>query len=85
MSTTDIGSYVVTGGAHGVGRAIAERLARDGHVVVLDPPATSYEVVARATRTYDVVGGSAGDHPDDDRHADERTQGLLPVRLGEDR
>ena len=39
MSTTDIGSYVVTGGAHGVGRAIAERLARDGHVVVLDPGA----------------------------------------------
>lgn len=29
-------SYVVTGGAQGVGRAIAERLARDGHVVVLD-------------------------------------------------
>ena len=50
MSTTDIGSYVVTGGAHGVGRAIAERFARDGHVVVLDPPATSYEVVAPATK-----------------------------------
>lgn len=29
-------SYVVTGGAQGVGRAIAERLAGDGHVVVLD-------------------------------------------------
>jgi len=29
-------SFVVTGGAQGVGRAIAERLARDGHVVVLD-------------------------------------------------
>jgi NAD(P)-dependent dehydrogenase (short-subunit alcohol dehydrogenase family) len=29
-------SYVVTGGAQGVGRAIVERLARDGHVVVLD-------------------------------------------------
>ena len=29
-------SYVVTGGAQGVGRAIVERLAQDGHVVVLD-------------------------------------------------
>jgi NAD(P)-dependent dehydrogenase (short-subunit alcohol dehydrogenase family) len=29
-------SYVVTGGAQGVGRAIAERLTDDGHVVVLD-------------------------------------------------
>lgn len=29
-------SYVVTGGATGGGRAIAERLARNGHVVVLD-------------------------------------------------
>ena len=29
-------SYVVTGGAQGVGRAIAERLARDGWVTVVD-------------------------------------------------
>jgi NAD(P)-dependent dehydrogenase (short-subunit alcohol dehydrogenase family) len=29
-------SYVVTGGAQGVGRAIVERLARSGHVVVID-------------------------------------------------
>ncbi|MBM0224252.1 short-chain dehydrogenase [Micromonospora sicca] len=29
-------SFVVTGGARGVGRAITERLARDGQVVVLD-------------------------------------------------
>ncbi|GIF04746.1 SDR family NAD(P)-dependent oxidoreductase [Actinoplanes siamensis] len=29
-------SFVVTGGAHGIGRAIAERLAGDGSVVILD-------------------------------------------------
>ncbi len=29
-------SYVVTGGNHGIGRAIAERLAEEAHVVILD-------------------------------------------------
>ena len=32
-------SFVVTGGARGVGRAIAERLAEDGAVVVVDSAA----------------------------------------------
>ena len=33
---SDGASYVVTGGAQGVGRAITERLAGDGTVVVID-------------------------------------------------
>src|SRR6187399_2361427 len=60
MSTTDIGSYVVTGGAHGVGRAIAERLARDGHVVVLDPGAAADGWI-RETPRVTAVAGDAGD------------------------
>jgi NAD(P)-dependent dehydrogenase (short-subunit alcohol dehydrogenase family) len=51
-----MGSYVVTGGAHGVGRAITERLAQDGHVVALDvvEPGWSHPRVT-------AVVGDAGD------------------------
>jgi NAD(P)-dependent dehydrogenase (short-subunit alcohol dehydrogenase family) len=49
-------SYVVTGAAAGVGRAIAERLTQDGHVVVLDrePPVWTHPAVRAVT-------GDAGD------------------------
>jgi NAD(P)-dependent dehydrogenase (short-subunit alcohol dehydrogenase family) len=50
-------SFIVTGGAHGVGRAVAERLAADGTVVVVD-------VVGRLDPPYErmiLVSGDAAD------------------------
>jgi NAD(P)-dependent dehydrogenase (short-subunit alcohol dehydrogenase family) len=58
-------SYVVTGGSQGVGRAIAERLAADGHVVVVDVTESSgwdhpsAEFVTGDARTADVVQQAA--------------------------
>jgi NAD(P)-dependent dehydrogenase (short-subunit alcohol dehydrogenase family) len=49
-------SYVVTGGAQGVGRAIAERLAQVGHVVVLD----TAEELAWSHPSVELVSGDAG-------------------------
>jgi NAD(P)-dependent dehydrogenase (short-subunit alcohol dehydrogenase family) len=58
-------SFVVTGGARGVGRAIAERLARDSYVVVLDvdAPDWSHERVS-------AVAGDAADAATAERAAD---------------
>jgi NAD(P)-dependent dehydrogenase (short-subunit alcohol dehydrogenase family) len=54
-------SYVVTGAARGVGRAIAERLAREGHVVALDRDAGA---LAWTEQRADVEG-VAGDGMDE--------------------
>ncbi len=50
-------SFVVTGGAQGVGRDIAECLAEDGHVVVLDVATT----LERENPTIRLVSGDARD------------------------
>ena len=60
MTLAENRSYVVTGGAQGVGRAIAERLARHGHVVVLDPGASGPAWLEEHDRVTAVVG-DAGD------------------------
>jgi NAD(P)-dependent dehydrogenase (short-subunit alcohol dehydrogenase family) len=62
------GSYVVTGAARGVGRAIAERLGRDGVVVVLDRDEEALAWAAGAG--FGVVVGDAGDEAVAERAAD---------------
>jgi NAD(P)-dependent dehydrogenase (short-subunit alcohol dehydrogenase family) len=54
-------SYVVTGGAGGVGRAIAARLVAEGHVVVVDVDA---ETLAW-THAHPQIAGVAGDAGDE--------------------
>jgi len=49
---------VVTGGSRGIGRAIVERLARDGAQVVFNY-ARSAEAAADVVRTVETAGGSA--------------------------
>jgi NAD(P)-dependent dehydrogenase (short-subunit alcohol dehydrogenase family) len=54
-------TYVVTGAARGVGRAIAGRLAREGHVVALDLDARALAW----TEHHEAVTGVAGDATDE--------------------
>lgn len=66
-------SFVVTGGAHGIGAAITARLARRGHVVVIDPRDAG-ELVPGA----EVLVGDAGD-PSIARDAIHRAAAVAPL------
>jgi NAD(P)-dependent dehydrogenase (short-subunit alcohol dehydrogenase family) len=64
-----MGSYVVTGGARGIGRAIAARLAQEGHVVVVD---VDHDELAWTHEHLQIaaVTGDAGDEAITARAAD---------------
>ena len=64
-----IRSYVVTGGARGVGRAIAARLAAEGHVVVVDLDADGLTWTREHAQIVPVTG-DAGDEAVATRAAD---------------
>jgi NAD(P)-dependent dehydrogenase (short-subunit alcohol dehydrogenase family) len=66
-------SYVVTGGAQGVGRAVVERLLADGHAVVvieLDSAALDWTIGNPAGSRLIAVTGSAADEAVTERAAD---------------
>jgi NAD(P)-dependent dehydrogenase (short-subunit alcohol dehydrogenase family) len=66
-------TYVVTGGGHGVGRAIVERLASDDHVVAFDVDADAL-AWTRDRPGVTAVVGDAGDEAAAARAADAAEQ-----------
>lgn len=69
-----IRSHVVTGGGRGIGRAVVERLLRDGDAVVaieLDPAALAWTAGHPAAARVRGVAGDAGDEAVTERAADQ--------------
>jgi NAD(P)-dependent dehydrogenase (short-subunit alcohol dehydrogenase family) len=60
-------TYVVTGGGHGIGRVIVERLAQEGHVVALD---LDERVLDWTHDRVTPIAGDAGDEPTAEQAAD---------------
>jgi NAD(P)-dependent dehydrogenase (short-subunit alcohol dehydrogenase family) len=69
-----IASYVVTGAGRGVGRAIAERLARDGRVIALDRDEDALAWTG-AQPAIDAFFGDAADERTLDEVAERASQG----------
>lgn len=67
-------SYVVTGGAQGIGRAIAERLTLDGYVVVLDVA----DNLDWQHERIQLISGDAAD-PDTAVRSAETAESLAPL------
>jgi NAD(P)-dependent dehydrogenase (short-subunit alcohol dehydrogenase family) len=59
MVREQMGSYVVTGGGRGIGRAIVELLAEQGHVVVVELDSHALEWTHEHPRVSVVIGDAA--------------------------
>src|SRR5688500_2111935 len=74
-------SVVVTGGGRGVGRAVAERLLRDGaHVVAIDLDAGALDWLAAHPGAVPVVGSAADEAVAEE--AADRAEGAAPLTGG---
>ncbi len=79
VASADVTSAVVTGGARGIGRAIAVELVRRGHAVVATD--VDGEAVRRTAEEIGAVAGLAHDVRDPQGHRDVLAEALRHGRL----